>query len=397
MKDPSAIDPVDWTLLLRYLSGEATPTERHHAEQWINANLARRAYVASLRELAETYARAADAYDPLAALRLLHVRLGLDGAEAATSTHAAAKHSPDLSFDHLEARSHIPPLPSATPPRQPHARPRGVGAGFADRKSLTRRGRLVATHVAIAATMVIALLIAVMPRSNTSRLPLALAPGRELATAAGQRVRLTLVDGTQVTLAPASRLSVATTYGTGERTVTLVGEAYFDVVHSAAHPLTVEARNAVARDLGTRFVVRSYPEDAGVRVAVAEGAVSLGDATRSPETRRVLRSGALGEIDGAGVMHVTGGVSMDDYVGWASGRIVFSDTPVSEVLAELSRWYDLSISATSDRLMSRRVTLTFTDAPADAVLDALAAATGTRVERHGRQVILVSASRANQP
>ncbi len=55
----------------------------------------------------------------------------------------------------------------------------------------------------------------------------------------------------------------------------LEGEGYFEVTHDARRPFRVHAGDALTEDLGTRFVVRAYPELAAVDVAVAEGVVSL--------------------------------------------------------------------------------------------------------------------------
>jgi len=64
---------------------------------------------------------------------------------------------------------------------------------------------------------------------------------REYTTAAGQRLSVTLDDGTQLTLAPASRVRLAAGYGEGRATggsktrpygareLELEGEAYFAV------------------------------------------------------------------------------------------------------------------------------------------------------------------------
>jgi len=63
--------------------------------------------------------------------------------------------------------------------------------------------------------------------------------------------------------------------GTNKYKVYLQAEAYFVVTHDAARPFRVHARDAVAHDLGTRFVVRAYAELPRIEVIVAEGAVSL--------------------------------------------------------------------------------------------------------------------------
>jgi transmembrane sensor len=64
---------------------------------------------------------------------------------------------------------------------------------------------------------------------------------RVYRTAAGERQRITLGDGTRVTLAPASELLVPWAFGAMTRTVALRGEGFFAVVHDAARPFAVRA------------------------------------------------------------------------------------------------------------------------------------------------------------
>src|SRR3982751_821192 len=97
------------------------------------------------------------------------------------------------------------------------------------------------------------------------------APRRhDVVAAVAQQTRVTLGDGTRVVLNAGSRLSYADDFGRGTRDVVLDGEGYFDVVHDASRPFRVLARGSVAQDVGTRFVVRAYPEQRAVDVVVTD-------------------------------------------------------------------------------------------------------------------------------
>ncbi len=215
---------------------------------------------------------------------------------------------------------------------------------------------------------------------------------REYATRAGQRETVRLADGTQFTLAPASRLRVPVYYGTRGRDVYLDGEAYFAVRHDAARPFRVHAGGVLAQDLGTAFVMRSYAGEAAVRVVVAEGRVSLGDTAARQQQRLVLPRGTLGEVDRAGVTHVTPGVNPDNYVAWTRGELRFSGTPLRDVLAELGRWYDLDVRVDDVVLGQRPVIASFPDEPSDDVFTSLAAGFGVRWQREGRAVVFTVAN-----
>ena len=96
------------------------------------------------------------------------------------------------------------------------------------------------------------------------------------STMRGQYATIQLTDGSHVTLAPQSRLTIPAAFATGPRDISLEGEAIFDVHHDVAHPFRVHANGARVEDIGTRFDLRAYASDSSVTVAVAEGSVALG-------------------------------------------------------------------------------------------------------------------------
>src|SRR5919107_4622478 len=99
----------------------------------------------------------------------------------------------------------------------------------------------------------------------------------------------------------------------------LEGEAYFDVVHDVKRPFTVHAGQMVAQDLGTRFTVRLYPEDAGARVVVREGRVAIG-AGRGRRTT-VLAPGQQGRMGRDGAVAITAADTTAVFA-WLTGRLV---------------------------------------------------------------------------
>src|SRR5438046_7682597 len=96
---------------------------------------------------------------------------------------------------------------------------------------------------------------------------------REYATAAAQRMVIRLQDGTQVTIAPKSRVRYTADYGTAHRDLYLDGEAYFQVAPDSQRPLRVHTAGSVTEDLGTAFVIRAYADQIATEVDVAEGQI----------------------------------------------------------------------------------------------------------------------------
>ncbi|HEV7994313.1 MAG TPA: FecR domain-containing protein [Gemmatimonadaceae bacterium] len=210
-------------------------------------------------------------------------------------------------------------------------------------------------------------------------------------TSVGRVDSLTLSDGSRVILGPASSLQVASGFGASTREVTLVGDAYFDVVHDERVPFVVHTASATMRDVGTTFTVQS-DRGGGTRVAVTMGAVGVA-ARAGSGSPVVLRAGdrAVVAVDG---VHVERGAVSSDELSWTRGTLVFHDAPIPEVAAALRRWFGLELLVTDSALSARRLTASFDRAAAGDVSAVLAAALGASATRTGDTLKLAPATSA---
>lgn len=83
-----------------------------------------------------------------------------------------------------------------------------------------------------------------------------------------------LPDGSDVWLRPGSEISYNEDFNVSDRTVTLDGEAYFDVISDPGCPFYVVADDFKVKVLGTVFNVRNC-RDSNVEVLLAKGSVSM--------------------------------------------------------------------------------------------------------------------------
>lgn len=159
------------------------------------------------------------------------------------------------------------------------------------------------------------------------------------ATAVGERSTITLPDGSVMTLNTDSRAEVV--YSQGERGIRLLGgQALFAVAHGHDAPFRVYAGDRVVVATGTQFDV--WLEPGSVQVALIEGGVDVerrrqGVAALMPWVKRerlvpgqVLR--ARGET--AYIRHE----DVSRLTSWRNGVAVFSETPLSEAVAEINRY-----------------------------------------------------------
>ncbi len=367
-------DPDRWAVLLdRALAGDCTPAERLELDDLLAADPVLGAHVDTLRRGLQPPAAEVLGLDRSARAARLLTALGVSADTAAAPSRARLDH------------------PQRTRPSRTWLR--GVGGRVVGLRAMIPavQARAARPLSAIAVAVVAALGVGLAVRSGANRHAHA-SHGREYATAAGQRLSVTLVDGTQLTLAPASRARVAAEYGqgSGSREVELEGEGYFTVVHDATHPFAVRLRGAVARDVGTAFDARAYPEDPWARIAVAEGKVVIAAPAVRAVRERPLQAGDVAMVVGDTIT-VAHGADVFALTGWRHGTLAFHDTPLPVVLEELSRWYGVDIRVGDARLGTLAVTATVGDEALDRTLDLLVPALAARYEHRGSVVTIYSA------
>ncbi|MGV3709908.1 MAG: FecR family protein [Gemmatimonas sp.] len=204
-----------------------------------------------------------------------------------------------------------------------------------------------------------------------------------ISAPSGQRLSTVLPDGSQMTLAAGGEARWSRRFGSGTRELHLTGEATFDVVHDTTQPFRVLVGDNIAEDVGTKFVVRAWPEVNGVEVSVDEGAVAL---SRDRRNATLLNAGDRGRISTDGRVEVTRDGSAR--FAWARGEFVFDNTTLAEALPALARWYGVNITATP-AMSERRVNGRFNLLPLDPLLESLALALDARVVRNGSQINLL--------
>jgi transmembrane sensor len=218
-------------------------------------------------------------------------------------------------------------------------------------------------------------------------------PVHTYTTNGGQQATVTLADGSRALLGPATTLSVAMQPSDASLDVHVVGQALFTVIHHQRRSLRVHTDNAVVRVLGTTFMVRHYGTEPLTRVVVTEGRVSLSGvrADRATGSSQVLIASTLGTVNDSGQVEVVPHVAVDEYTGWATGKLVFRDTPARDAVIELGRAYGVDIRITDSTLAKRPLswTVALSQRSLADVLEPLSAVLGAHPVRAGRLILLV--------
>ncbi len=164
----------------------------------------------------------------------------------------------------------------------------------------------------------------------------------------GARTRFSLPDGSTGWLNSGSVISYPSQFG-AIRTVSLKGEAYFDVVKNPDSPFVIDAKPVKIKVLGTSFNVVSYDNDSISEVIVASGKVEV-EAENKKDKQMLAPSERL-VINRLNNSVSKSTVDIQNYTSWKTGKLIFLNDNLNEVVRKVSRFYnvDFEVEPNVDR------------------------------------------------
>lgn len=165
----------------------------------------------------------------------------------------------------------------------------------------------------------------------------------------GGEYKLVLSDGTKVWLNAESSLHYPVAFAK-VRDVILTGEAYFEVAPNSKSFIIHMNANRDIEVLGTKFNVSAYGGNQ-IITTVTEGKVKLSNAVSSV----VLKPNQQGVVNETDEIY-TKFVDAQLFMSWSQGVYQFQKTELKEIIAQLSRWYDVDISFKNEHLKQKLFT-----------------------------------------
>lgn len=245
--------------------------------------------------------------------------------------------------------------------------------------------------IAIAASLAAAVGLGVVWRTLA---PTSLAPAERAQVAAanyttpvGRVSQVALADGTVVVLDADSAMTAA--FDGKVRRVTLSrGRAQFQVAHDAAHPFVVTAQGRSVTALGTVFDVDLEPS--AVTVTLLQGKVAVRELTARQDARQaVLAPGErlVASGDGAWTRRT---VDTTQSARWLKGDLVFDESELGAVAAELNRYSSRKLVLADAALARTPVSGVFRAGDPDALAAGLEASGVARVARRSPDQIVLA-------
>ncbi|MBD1393378.1 FecR family protein [Mucilaginibacter glaciei] len=213
--------------------------------------------------------------------------------------------------------------------------------------------------------------------NTTAKLDLTATPSR-------MKSKITLSDGSVVTLNSETTLKYPLSFTGKTREVYLNGEAYFDVAKDHKHPFIVHTGQMRVKVLGTAFNIKSYPNDVTSETTLIRGAIEVTLTDRpsdriilKPNEKLILKSTHLikhrvrtplakAKMDSINTSYsltnLTYFKTNDTTVvetSWVNNKLIFKDEPFEALARKMERWYGVKIKFKNDRAQDYHFTGVF--------------------------------------
>lgn len=199
------------------------------------------------------------------------------------------------------------------------------------------------------------LVIALYENLNTRIDLFAKAEFNEIYVPAGEQMQVVFQDGSRVFLNADSKLRYPKKFTLSERKIELEGEGFFEITTNRKRPFIVDIHAMQVKVRGTSFDVKAYPTEEHIIVSLEKGKIELtGDRFNS----FAVQPGEKVTYDRkTGICKIIRPHDITQASAWKSKRLFFADTPISEVLATLSRAFNVTFSIADPAIMKYHCTL----------------------------------------
>ena len=164
----------------------------------------------------------------------------------------------------------------------------------------------------------------------------------------GKQSTLMLADGTKIYINSGTQVDFPSEFNGKTREIHVNGEVFIDVAEDTKKPFIVHTDRMDIRVLGTSFNVSAYRDDMEKTVVLVKGKVSV---KTEQQVTEMLPNEKV-ELTNGQITKET--VDVSEYISWTNGVLEFYETPVSEILKKVGRYYNVQFESSPDIPLSAR-------------------------------------------
>ena len=174
-----------------------------------------------------------------------------------------------------------------------------------------------------------------------------------ISVPAGQRLNITLPDGTNVWLNAKTTIRYPISFNAKERLVILDGQAYFDVAKNEKVPFIVKSPRGTVQALGTKFDVLDYSDSNVYETMLMEGRVKV-NLTNNPDQEVILTPDKKTFLDKERLETIE--VHDLSAYQWKDGLISFKNESFGNIMRSFEKTYDVKIVIENENIENRAFT-----------------------------------------
>ena len=189
---------------------------------------------------------------------------------------------------------------------------------------------------------------------------------KELTVTSGDtKKEVILPDGSHVWLNTQSSIKYSKKFKKS-RNVKLNGEALFDIIKSEGKNFIVETSNLQVEVLGTTFLVNDRDNANLTQTILESGAVNI--KIKNTDKNLNLNPGELFTYNNDDGYYNVESVNASSYIGWVKDKLSFTNIPMSELIIQLEKWYNIDIVCNSHSILNTPVSITVDEESLDEIL-----------------------------
>lgn len=192
---------------------------------------------------------------------------------------------------------------------------------------------------------------------------------QQIGTQPGTKTHFFLPDSTEVWLNAASTIKFPSEFSGTTRLIELDGEAYFRVFKNKRQPFIVKNGSFEVEALGTAFNFCAYSEDKKLSAALEEGKIRVSD--KVADRSLLVNPGEQVHFSVEDRQLCKSQADVQNVIAWKDGRLIFNETPFSDVVLKLGRWFNADIQLSNETIAGYRYTATFTNESLKQVMELL--------------------------
>lgn len=204
----------------------------------------------------------------------------------------------------------------------------------------------------------------------------------------GKRTQLTLSDGSKVWLNSGTVLEFPAEFSAQNREINLMsGEIYAEVAPDKTKSFYVHTSDFHVKVYGTKFNISHY-SDSPQSVTLVEGSVALRSGTDSewflsPNEQAVYKKNGMFDKQA---------VDVNSIISWKDGYLTLDRTPMSEVLKQIGRYYNLAFDYKADVNLQKRTCTgkIYLSDNLDYVMTTVALLSSTGYEKQGNRIYIMN-------